>query len=104
FVAEILTFLGVWQGVARWWLVPAVAGTFLTAVYVLRVAKRIFWGPMAAGEHGEDATLADPQAPERVALVLLSGLVILLGLVPSLALSRVDPAVVALIDRLGVLP
>jgi NADH-quinone oxidoreductase subunit M len=104
FVAEILTFLGVWQGVARWWLVPAVAGTFLTAVYVLRVAKRIFWGPMATGEHGEYATLADAQGPEWVALVLLSGLVILFGLVPSLALSRVDPAVVALIDRLGVLP
>src|SRR5262245_48961551 len=95
FVAEILTFLGVWQGVARWWLVPAVAGTFLTAVYVLRVAKRIFWGPMAAGEHGEYATLADAQGPEWVALVLLSGLVILFGLVPSLALSRAAPAVVA---------
>jgi len=39
-----------------------------------------------------------------VALVLLSVLVVLFGLVPSLALSRIDSSVVALLDRLGVLP
>ncbi len=47
FVAEILTFLGAWRSAHRWWLFPAVAGTFLTAVYILRVAKRIFWGRRA---------------------------------------------------------
>jgi len=31
-----------------WWLFPAVIGAFLTAVYVLRVTKQIFWGPKAA--------------------------------------------------------
>jgi NADH-quinone oxidoreductase subunit M len=104
FVAEILTFLGAWQGPSRWWLLPAVAGTFLTAVYVLRVAKRIFWGPLAPGEHGEYAALGDAEGPEWVAVVFLSGLIILFGLVPSLALSRIDPSVVSLLDRLGVLP
>ena len=58
FVAEILTFLGAWQSASRWWLFPAVLGTLLTAIYVLRVAKRIFWGPLAAGPHGEWAALA----------------------------------------------
>ena len=48
FVAEILTFLGAWQSASRWWLFPAVLGTLLTAIYVLRVAKRIFWGPLSA--------------------------------------------------------
>src|SRR5205823_6322611 len=33
FVAELLTFMGAWRSDHRWWLFPAVAGTFLTAVY-----------------------------------------------------------------------
>ena len=46
---------------------PAVAGTFLTAVYVLRVAKQIFWGPPSPHFHH----LEDARGPEWVALVLL---------------------------------
>jgi NADH-quinone oxidoreductase subunit M len=101
FVAEILTFLGAWQSASRWWLFPAVAGTFLTAVYVLRVAKRIFWGPLIEPEY---AHLGDAEGPEWVSLILLSAVIILFGLVPGLALGPVDRATVALLDRLGVLP
>src|ERR1041385_9220974 len=32
FVAELLTFMGAWTSAHAWWLVPAVAGTFLTAI------------------------------------------------------------------------
>ena len=101
FVAEILTFLGAWQSAFRWWLFPGVAGTFLTAVYVLRVSKRIFWGPPAAGDYEH---LGDARGPEWVSLVFLSAVLILFGLVPALALGPVDRATVALLDRLGVLP
>ena len=73
FVAEILTFLGAWQSASRWWLFPAVLGTLLTAIYVLRVAKRIFWGPLAPGPHGEWAALPDAEGPEWVSLVFLLG-------------------------------
>ena len=45
FVAEFLTFLGTWSSEYRWWLFPAVIGAFLTAIYVMRAAKQIFWGP-----------------------------------------------------------
>src|SRR5947207_818273 len=44
FVAELLTFMGAWRSDHRWWLAPAVLGTLLTAVYLLRVAPQIFWG------------------------------------------------------------
>ena len=101
FVAEILTFLGAWQSAYRWWLFPAVAGTFLTAVYVLRVAKRIFWGPLTDPHWAE---LPDARGPEWVALVFLVAVLIAFGFVPGLALTRVDPTSVALLDRLGVLP
>jgi NADH-quinone oxidoreductase subunit M len=114
FVAEILTFLGAWQSAHPWWLFPAVAGTLFTAVYVLRVAKRIFWGPYgpAADAHGAggpggagagDHALPDALGPERVSLVFLSVVILLFGFVPALALSKVGPATVALLDRLGVL-
>jgi NADH-quinone oxidoreductase subunit M len=101
FVAEILTFLGAWQSPYRWWLFPAVAGTFLTAVYVLRVARRIFWGPLAEAEY---AHLDDARGPEWFSLVFLSAVLILFGLAPALALVPVDRATIALLDRLGVLP
>ncbi len=101
FVAEILTFLGAWRSAHGWWLFPAVAGTFLTAVYVLRVAKQIFWGPLV--EPG-DAHLTDAEGPEWMSLIVLSAVLILFGLVPALALGPVDPATVTLLARLGLRP
>ncbi len=47
FVAEFLTFLGAWTSNYSWWLFPGVIGAFLTSIYVLRVAKQIFWGRRA---------------------------------------------------------
>jgi NADH-quinone oxidoreductase subunit M len=96
FVAEILTFMGAWRSDFRWWLVPAVAGTFLTAVYVLRVAKQIFWGaPSPHFHHLEDA-----RGPEWVALVILVGVLVLFGFVPGIALVPVDTATVPLLSRI----
>jgi NADH-quinone oxidoreductase subunit M len=97
FVAELLTFLGAWRSARPWWLLPAVAGTFLTAVYVLRVAKQIFWGPPVPGvDHLEDA-----RGPEWVALVLLVAVLVVFGLLPALAVGPIDVFTVALLSRMG---
>jgi NADH-quinone oxidoreductase subunit M len=96
FVAELLTFMGAWRSEHPWWLFPAVAGTFLTAVYVLRVAKQIFWGPPSPHfEHLEDA-----RGPEWVALVCLVVVIVFFGLVPGIAIGLVDTATVPLLTRL----
>ena len=96
FVAELLTFLGTWRSGHRWWLFPAVAGTFLTAIYVLRVAKQIFWGPPAPQfQHLEDA-----RGPEWVALVVLVFVLVLFGMAPGLAIAPVDTATVPLLARI----
>ena len=73
------------------------AGTFLTAVYVLRVAKQIFWGPPSP----HFPHLDDARGPEWVALVMLAGVVVVVGLVPGLALGPVDTATSALLVRLS---
>ncbi len=96
FVAELMTFLGASQSAHPWWLFPAVAGTFLTAVYVLRVTKQIFWGPPAPGFHD----LPDARGPEWVALVILSFVLLLFGLLPGLAVNPVDTATVPLLARI----
>ena len=101
FIAELLTFLGAWRSDHSWWLFPAVAGTFLTAVYVLRVAKQIFWGP-AAHDHHTD--LVDAQGPEWLALVVLGFVLVLFGMLPSLAITPIDSATVTLLGKLGIPP
>ena len=96
FVAEILTFMGAWRSAHPWWLVPAVAGTFLTAVYVLRVTKQIFWGPPSPHfEHLEDA-----RGPEWLALVLLTGVIVIFGLMPAIAIGPVGTATVPILTRM----
>src|SRR5947208_1585131 len=96
FVAGLPTFLGSWRSGHRWWLFPAVAGTFLTAIYVLRVAKQIFWGPPSPQfQHLEDA-----RGPEWVAVVVLVFVLVLFGMAPGLAIAPVDTATVPLLARI----
>src|SRR5437879_6558817 len=96
FVAELLTFLGAWRSAHAWWLFPAVAGTFLTAVYVLRVAKQIFWGPASGRFHD----LGDARGPEWVALVVLVAVLVLFGMVPGLSIGPIATATVPLLARI----
>src|SRR5262247_2514053 len=101
FVAEFLTFLGAWQSAYSWWLFPGVLGAFLTSIYVLRVTKRIFWGPKIADPHFQD--LPDARGPEWAALWILVFVIVLFGVWPSLALAPVDTATMPLLNRLWVL-
>ncbi|HSE92572.1 MAG TPA: NADH-quinone oxidoreductase subunit M [Methylomirabilota bacterium] len=96
FVAEVLTFMGAWRSAHAWWLFPAVAGTFLTAIYVLRVTRQIFWGPPSPHfRHLEDA-----RGPEWVALVILVAVLVAFGVAPGLAIGPVDTATVPLLARI----
>jgi NADH-quinone oxidoreductase subunit M len=98
FVAEFLTFLGAWTSDYQWWLFPAVIGAFLTSVYVLRVAGQIFWGPKSANPHFHD--LPDAQGPEWAALGILVFVLVLFGVVPSIAIAPIDTATGPLLLRL----
>jgi NADH-quinone oxidoreductase subunit M len=98
FVAEFLTFLGAWSSDHRWWLFPGVIGAFLTSIYVLRVTRQIFWGHKSADPHFQN--LPDAEGTEWVALGILVCMLVLFGVVPSLAVGPIDSATVPLLMRL----
>lgn len=87
FVAELMVFLGAWKGPMAWWAVAGIFGAWVTAVYVLRASRAIFWGQ---GPPERYTDLSDPKGPEWVALVVLTGCLILFGLAPSLILVDID--------------
>jgi NADH-quinone oxidoreductase subunit M len=87
FVAEFLVFLGAAQSKSVWWVVPGVLGAFVTAVYVLKATRAIFWGPAPTGEfaHLEDAKRTEWGAP-----VVLGTALVVFGFWPRLLLDFID--------------
>ena len=99
FVAEFLTFLGAWSSDYSWWLFPGVIGAFLTSIYILRVARHIFWGPKSADPHFQN--LPDARGTEWAALGILVFVLVLFGIAPGIAIGPVDTATVPLLERLA---
>ena len=97
FVAEFLVFLGAWSSGHSWWLVPAVLGAFITALYVLRAVRTIFLGPFSSGH----AELRDARGVEWLSFVILSGTLIVLGVWPRLILLPLNAGVADFLKRLG---
>jgi len=89
FVAEFLVFLGAWQGPFPWWALAGIFGAWVTAVYVLRAVRQIFWGE---GPPDRYHHLSDPKGPEWVALVALAACLIVFGVAPRLILDGIDDA------------
>ena len=100
FVAEFLTFLGAWQSAHSWWLFAGVTGAFLTAVYVLRVVRHIFFGARSEDPHFQN--LPDARGTEWVAIVFLIFILVLFGVAPSLMVGPIDKATMALLTQMGV--
>jgi NADH-quinone oxidoreductase subunit M len=70
-----------------------VLGLLITAAVILTVIQKVFSGPVPE----RWAAFPDLHASERLALAPVIGLMILLGLVPQLVLSAVNPTVVNLL-------
>jgi len=104
FVAELLVFLGAWQSAYSWWAIPGIVGAFITAVYVLRAVRQIFWGP---GPSNEFHDLSDARGPEWGALWILGAALLLFGCWPSLIVDLIDcatPAHLEIVTKLGGIP
>lgn len=87
FVAEFLVFLGAWQSEHWWWAIPGALGAFVTAVYVLRASRAIFWGE---GPPSKFAHLGDAEGFERIAPWMLGICLVVFGLWPRLLLDMID--------------
>lgn len=91
FVAEFLVFLGAWQSEHWWWAIPGILGAWVTAIYVLRAARTIFFGEGPPETFHE---LSDPKRTEWLALWGLGACLVLFGSWPRLILDFIHAATV----------
>jgi NADH-quinone oxidoreductase subunit M len=90
FVGEFLILLGTWTSPHRWWAVAAATGVVLSAVYMLSLVQRVFWGPLT---REENRTLPDIRPSELVAAAVLVVLMAWIGIRPNDFLDRIAPSV-----------
>ena len=87
FVAEFLVFLGAWESGHPIWALAGILGAFITAIYVLRAVRAIFWGQ---GPPERFHQLSDARGTEWVALVSLGLGLLVFGFAPKLILDFID--------------
>lgn len=76
--------------------VLAAFGVILAAVYMLHVVQKMFFGPL---DNPKNADLEDLNTRETISLAPLVALVFVIGLFPSIFLSRMGDSVTGVIDR-----
>lgn len=87
FIAEFQVFMGA-LAAGHWvWAVAGIVGAWITAVYVLRAARAIFWGEGPPDRYHD---LSDAKGVEWVALVVLGLGLIVFGSWPRLLLDYID--------------
>ncbi len=97
FVSEFLVFLGAWRSGHYLWAIPGVLGAFVTAIYVLKATRAIFWGP---GPSASFHDLSDARRSEWGAPIMLGVGIVLLGLWPRVILDSIDSANVAYLAKI----
>jgi NADH-quinone oxidoreductase subunit M len=97
FIAEFPIFMGLWQRQPIVALIAAL-GIVITAAYIMRVVGRVFFGKMPEEfvGHIPPVTVLD-----KVALVILSGILILVGVYPSVMAPLVESGVEAVLTLVG---
>jgi NADH-quinone oxidoreductase subunit M len=97
FVAEFPIFMGVWN-YQPWIALVAAISIVITAGYIIRIVVSVFFGKMPEEfEHH----VGDVIALDKVALVLLSGIMIAIGIFPSLMVPMVESGVENVLRLLG---
>ncbi len=97
FVSEIMIFLGAWDQY-RWITVLAVFGLVVTATYMLRVIRSVFFGPMdARWNELRDARTVFQRAP----YVLLIAVLIIFGFWPKPLLRVIEKGTAPILEQLA---
>jgi len=87
FVSEFVVFLSAWSSGHFVWAIAGILGAFVTAIYVLRATRAIFWGEGPTKDFHE---LTDARKTEWGALVILGTCLVLLGFWPRIILDDID--------------
>jgi NADH-quinone oxidoreductase subunit M len=104
FPAELLVFLGTYFTQSVFFKVVAVVAVtsiVFTALYVLRVLQKTFYGPIT-DEHYR--TLKDASFVEKMPIVILICVMIAVGVYPFPVIRLIDAAIVPVAQTLGNLP
>jgi NADH-quinone oxidoreductase subunit M len=95
FVGEFLIMLGAFRWDPRF-VVAAGLGVILSAVYMLWMFQRVYYGTVT---HEENATLPDLLPREWAAVLPLCAIAVLMGVLPTLFLRPMEASVEALVEK-----
>ncbi len=96
FIGEFLIMLGAFRWDWRF-VVGAGLGVILSAVYMLWMFQRVFYGDVT---HEENATLPDLRRASGRAVLPLCAMALFMGIFPTVFLRPMEPAVERLVERL----
>jgi len=97
FVGEFLIMLGAFRWDPRY-VVGAGLGVILSAVYMLWMFQRVYYGEVT---HDKNAKLADLRPREWAAAAPLCAMAIVMGVFPMLFLKPMEPAVRKVVEQVG---
>jgi len=97
FVAEFPIFMGLWQREPLVAVVSAIA-IVITAGYIMRVVGRVFFGKLPSEFEGHIGPIT---SLDKVALVVLSGVLVVLGLFPAVMAPMVESGAQAVLRLVG---
>lgn len=97
FVAEFPIFMGVWA-THPWIAIVAVISIVITAGYIIRIIRKVFFGSVPEELEGH---LHDVRVLDKVALVVLSVVLLVLGFYPSIMVPMVETGVQNVLRLLG---
>ena len=97
FVAEFPIFMGVWKS-HPWIALVAVISIVITASYIIRIIGKVFYGNMPEEYIGH---VGDVTVLDKVALAMLSIILIALGVFPMLMVPLVESGVDNILRLLG---
>jgi NADH-quinone oxidoreductase subunit M len=95
FVGEFLVMLGAFRWDPRF-VVVAGLGVILSAVYMLWMYQRVYYGEVT---HEENRTLPDLSTREWAIVAPLCVMAVVMGVVPNLFLRPMEPAVTRIVQR-----
>jgi NADH-quinone oxidoreductase subunit M len=95
FIGEFLIMIGAFRWDPRF-VVAAGLGVILSAVYMLWMFQRVYYGRVT---HAENASLPDLRPREWASVVPLCAIALVMGIFPTLFLRPMEPAVRRLVEQ-----